>query len=273
MNNHKVILITGASSGIGKSCATFLAEKGHTVYGTSRDLAKFDDMDTPFRPLALDVKDSESVKKAVAQIMEEQGRLDVLVNNAGFALMGSIEESSEEQVMEAYNTNLFGVHRLVKEVLPIMRAQDSGWIISLSSIAGRFGLPFRGIYSSTKAALENMMEALQYEVESFGIKVSLIEPGDVKTDINEHRQKADSMNGNSPYEKSYSKAEKHIVDTVSYGLDPMEVSKRVNEAISTESPAFRYVVGSITQRLSITASHLLPNHVFRQIVKQYMKLD
>lgn len=205
--------------------------------------------------------------------MQDEGRIDVLVNNAGYALMGSVEESSEEQIQAAYNTNVFGVHRLLQEVLPIMRKQHGGWIISMSSIAGRFGLPYRGIYSSSKAALENMMEALQYEVEPFGIHVSIIEPGDVKTNINEHRHRANLINGNSPYAKSFEKAEKHINDTVSEGMDPNEVSKRILEAISTDKPAFRYVVGSITQRLSIAANHILPNHLFRRILKQYMKLD
>ena len=226
-----------------------------------------------FRALELDVRDDTSVQRAVKHILDEQGRIDVLVNNAGYALMGSIEETSEEQMFAAYNTNVIGVQRLLRHILPAMRNQQSGWIISLSSIAGRCGLPFRGVYSSTKAALGNLMESLQYEVEEFGIHVSLIEPGHVKTKINEHRERAARINGHSPYEEAFAKAEKHINDTVTYGMDPKEVSKRISEAISSDTPAFRYVVGTMTQRLSITANQLLPNHVFRQIVRQYMKLD
>lgn len=273
MKKQQIILVTGASSGIGKSCAEFLANQGHIVYGTSRNLGKLASSHANFKALELDVESTESVQKAIATILEEQSRLDVLVNNAGYALMGSIEETSDEQVQKAYNTNVFGVQRLLREVLPIMRSQRSGRIISISSIAGRFGLPFRGVYSSSKAALENMMESLQYEVNGFGIHVSLIEPGDVKTSINDHRESTATKNGKSPYNAAFEKASQHIVDTVDNGMDPMEVSKRVHQAITAKNPDFRYVVGTAAQRLSITANHLLPNHLFRKIVRQYMNLD
>lgn len=221
----------------------------------------------------MDVCDTASVKSGVAHILGHEEGIDVLINNAGYALMGSLEETSESQVQAAFDTNVTGVFRLVQEVLPHMRGKKRGHIMAISSIGGRFGLPFRGIYTASKAALGNMLEALQYEVEPFNIKVTLFEPGDVKTAINEHRHTASLINGESVYNSHYEKAARHIHDTVDHGMDPSEVSAKILEALEAEHPAFRYVVGNVAQRLSIKANQVLPNHVFRQLVRQYMKLD
>lgn len=254
------------------NCAKFLSGQGFRVYGTSRDPGRFP-AGLNFTPLTMDVTDPASVKAAVAAVLDNEQHIDVVINNAGYALMGALEETSEDQVKKTFDTNVIGVFRLIQEVLPSMRAKGSGHIMAIGSIGGHFGLPFRGIYTASKAALGNMLEALQYEVEPFGIKITLFEPGDVKTSINDHRDIASKMNGESIYSGEFEKAARHIHDTVTHGMDPSEISEKVLEALLDEHPAFRYVVGNVTQRLSIKANQVLPNNVFRQLVRQYMKLD
>lgn len=269
----QIVLITGASTGIGFDCAGFLTKKGFKVYGTSRALSKIPTGSVSFHPIEMDVTNSNSVQRAVDSILEKEGRIDVVVNNAGYALMGPVEETSTEQMTKAFETNVMGPHRVIQAVLPTMRRQRSGKIICISSIAGFFGLPFRGVYSATKAALENMMESLQYEVDPFGIRICLIAPGDVKTEINQHRERAALLNGNSPYEHPFAKAARHINDTVTNGMPPRTISNRVYQLIKADNPPFRSVIGTPVQRWSITANNLLPNTWFRRIIKSYMDLS
>src|SRR5437660_2901591 len=171
----QTILVTGASSGIGQSTARLLAERGFTVFGTARkpDSAKRE----PFTMLALDVRSDESVRACVAQVITKSGRLDVLVNNAGYAMMGAAEETSVEEAKAQFETNFFGIVRMVNAVLPGMRAAGAGKIINISSLAGNTAIPFSAFYSASKFALEGYSESLWYEVRPFGITVSLVEPG------------------------------------------------------------------------------------------------
>src|SRR2546422_8420308 len=179
----QTILVTGASSGIGQSTARLLAERGYTVFGTARkpDSAKRE----PFTILALDVRSDESVRACVEQVIAKAGRLDVLVNNAGYAMMGAAEETSVEEAKAQFETNFFGIVRMVNAVLPGMRAAGAGKIINISSLAGNTAIPFSAFYSATKFALEGYSESLWYEVSPFGISVSLVEPGFVNTPIGE----------------------------------------------------------------------------------------
>ena len=163
----KVILITGGSSGIGKSIGTFLHEKGNIVYGTSRNPENISN--SVFELLQLDVRDVESIKKCVSQVIQKSGRIDVLINNAGVGITGPLEEIPTEEIMNNFQTNLFGPIEVMKAVLPQMRQQKSGLIINVTSIAGYMGLPFRGVYSASKGALELITESLRMEVKQFGI--------------------------------------------------------------------------------------------------------
>ena len=178
---NKVVLITGGSSGIGKSVGEFLIQKEFIVYGTSRNPNNIENH--PFQLLALDVNDMNSVKNAINEVIVAEGRLDVLINNAGMGITGSVEETPTEEMRKVFDTNFFGAIDVMKAVLPQMREQKSGLIINVTSIAGYMGLPFRGIYSATKGALEIVTEAIRMEVKGFGIEVTNIAPGDFVTNI------------------------------------------------------------------------------------------
>src|SRR5215471_14080659 len=180
METQLVALVTGASSGIGQATALLLAKSGFTVYGTSRNPEKFGGS---FKWLSLDVRSDASVEAAVQSLLEQAGRIDVLVNSAGFAQVGAIEESSLADVQAQLDTNLLGVIRLIKAVLPVMRRQGSGRIINVSSVVGQVAPPYAGVYATSKFALEGLSEALREEVRPFGVDVSLVEPAVVKTSI------------------------------------------------------------------------------------------
>jgi NAD(P)-dependent dehydrogenase (short-subunit alcohol dehydrogenase family) len=189
-NKKKVVMVTGSSSGIGFETSLLLAKKGFVTYATMRNLAKSNKIielkqkeKLPLEVLKLDVTDDKSVKDAIGKVANEQGRIDVLVNNAGYGLVGPLEELSIEEFKEQFETNVFGVIRVTQLVLPIMRKQRNGTIVNISSIAGRIGFPLTPAYVSSKFALEGLSESVSYELEQFGIKVILVEPGVIKTNF------------------------------------------------------------------------------------------
>jgi len=187
VNNYygHVVLITGASSGIGKAAAEYLMKNGYKVYGTSRkeqaDCTYEGSSGGFIKMLKLDVCSEESIEKAVNCIMKEEGRINILINCAGFGIAGSVEDTSIDEAYKQFDTNFFGVLRMCRSILPIMRAQKKGLIINVSSIAGLISIPYQSMYSASKFAIEAATEALRCEVKPFGINVSLVEPGDTKT--------------------------------------------------------------------------------------------
>ena len=189
----KVVLITGGSSGIGKSIGEFLHYKGFIVFGTSRNPEKVTNSIFPL--VALDVRDTKSIQKAVTQIISETGRLDIVINNAGVGITGPLEEIPMEEIKNNFETNFFGPIEVMKTVLPQMRKQHSGLIINITSIAGYMGLPYRSVYSASKGALELITEALRMEVKSFGIHITNVAPGDFATNIAAGRYHAPVTNG------------------------------------------------------------------------------
>ena len=194
---EKVVFITGGSSGIGKSIGEYLYHKGFVVYGTSRNPERITTSIFPL--LALDVREVQSIQKAVAEVISKAGRIDIVINNAGVGITGPIEEIPTEEIKNNFETNLFGPIEVMKAVLPQMRAQQSGLIINITSIAGYMGLPYRGIYSASKGALELITEALRMEVKSFGIQITNVAPGDFATNIAAGRFHAPLIKG-SAYE-------------------------------------------------------------------------
>jgi NAD(P)-dependent dehydrogenase (short-subunit alcohol dehydrogenase family) len=192
-NNKPVAVVTGSSSGIGYETSLLMARNGFFTYATMRSTDKSNKIIDLKRNerlllevLKLDVTDDKSVKEAIERIVNEQGKIDVLVNNAGYALLGPLEDLSIQEVKEQFETNVFGVIRVTKEILPIMRRQLHGTIVNISSIAGRIGFPLTSAYVSSKFALEGLSESIAYEVEQFGIKVILIEPGVIKTNFDKN---------------------------------------------------------------------------------------
>ncbi len=251
MSNQRVAVVTGASSGIGYETSLTLARNGFVTYATMRSLNKGENIKSaaeeeklPLKIVQLDVTDDESVKDAMQSIISEASGIDVLVNNAGYGLVGALEDLAMEEIKSQYGTNLFGVIRVTQAVLPIMRKQKSGIIVNISSAAGRFAIPGQSAYVSTKFAIEGLTESIAYELEPFGIKVVLIEPGIVKTSMANNMVIAKkSQDPSSPYYRLIENA----VSSIEHGLEtrssPHVVAKVVLKADTSENPNLRYLAG------------------------------
>jgi short-subunit dehydrogenase len=264
----KVVLITGASSGIGKAIGDYLLQKGFVVYGTSRqpDKYKFD-----FPLLQLDVSDTNSIDKAMQTIVSEEGRIDVLINNAGMGITGAIEETPMNEIKKAFDTNFFGVINVCNGALPIMREHKSGLIINISSIAGYMGLPYRGIYSATKAAMTVVSEVLSLETKQFGITIVDVAPGDFATNIAAGRYHTPLFD-DSHYKTHYGKVLQQINDEVDEGLDPLVMAEAIYKIIQKKSPRMRYRIGTFMQRYAIFIKRLLPDRVYEKMLMKHYKL-
>ncbi|GGE11582.1 SDR family oxidoreductase [Psychroflexus salis] len=265
----QVILITGASSGIGKITAEFLVEKNFKVYGTSRNSNIESQNKVEF--IQLDLNDSVSIKKAVNQIIQKEGKLDILINNAGVGITGPVEETPIEAAKEHFQTNFFGVMELTQEVLHYMQKQPNGQIINITSIAGYMGLPFRGYYSASKSALITLTEALRLELKNTKIKVSCLAPGDFATNIASGRFTV-KPNQESTYYKAYAESLKLMNAHVNEANDPIEVAKTIYTIIQKEHPKVNYKVGSTLQKFSVFLKGILPNKVFEKMLAKHYKL-
>jgi short-subunit dehydrogenase len=235
----QVALVTGASSGIGAAIARLFQQRGFAIFGTSRNVDQAPSHEFPM--LKLDVNSDASVKACVDEVLLRAGRVDVLVNNAGYALTGAAEETSIEEAKEQFETNFFGVVRMVKAALPGMRAAKAGKIINIGSLAGLMSIPYNGFYCGTKFALEAYSEALWYEVKPFGIGVSLIEPGFVHTAINEALRVAGEPL--AAYDGPRDRAIAAVDRSVNKGISPELVAKAVLRAAQSKAPRLRYRVG------------------------------
>jgi len=266
---NKVVLITGASSGLGKAIADHLHAFGYIVYGTSRK-----QMTPPagWNPLVMDVTDRESVNKAVAAVLEARGRIDVLINNAGFGLAGPAEFFTEEEMHQQLETNFFGMVRVCQAVLPSMRQQKSGTIINFSSIGGIAGLPFQSFYSASKFAVEGFSEALMQEVRPFGIRVVVIEPGDFHTAFTDNRRPSSGTHTNGVYSDMFRKTSAIFESDERNGCQPEKIAKAVARILRRKSPAFRYPVGKIDQLLFVVLRHILPGNLYLKILASHYGL-
>ncbi len=265
----KVVLITGGSSGIGKSIGEFLHQKGFVVYGTSRNPEKITNSIFPL--VALDVRDKQSIVNCVAEVIQKSGRLDIVINNAGVGITGPIEEIPTEEIRNNFETNLFGPIEVMKAVLPQMREQKSGLIINITSIAGYMGLPYRGIYSASKGALELITEALRMEVKSFGIQITNVAPGDFATNIAAGRYHAPVIKG-SAYEVPYGNTLKEMDSHVDSGSNPNEMAEAIFSIIKTDKPKVHYKVGAFLQKFSIVLKRILPDTVYEKMLMNHYKL-
>ncbi len=268
MQESKVVLITGASSGFGKETASLLVDRGFKVYGTSRNPSA---QATGGRQkiLQLDVDSDESVDTCVKQLLEEAGRLDVLVNNAGYVLTGGVEETSVEEAKAQFETIFFGAVRMVKAVLPTMRKQGSGQIVNISSIAARLPVPFEPYYAAGKAALLSWSEALRYEVKNFGIRVSVLEPGFFRTNLGYTMK--DAKNRIGDYDRMRKLARSALDDDFEKGRDPKIVAETILRIIESKAPRLEYVVGREKRYLTIRS--LVPRSTFEGVARKHWKLD
>ncbi len=248
MTREKVALVTGVSSGIGRATATLLSGRGFRVFGTMRRPSETNERLGDMELLRLDVRDEDSVRSCVGTVLDEAGRIDALVNNAGYTLMGSLEETSIEEVKQVFETNFFGVLRMSQAVLPIMREQKSGRIANISSVLGFLPAPYMGIYAASKHALEGYSESLDHEVRQFGIRVSLIEPEFTRTSLGQNAQQAGQLLGT--YASERNRALDAIRESIADGDDPVTVASVILEALTSRSPRLRYPAGREAKFLS-----------------------
>jgi NAD(P)-dependent dehydrogenase (short-subunit alcohol dehydrogenase family) len=249
--NQKVAIVTGSSSGIGLDASVTLAQNGFLKYATMRNLDKSSIVNAaaekeqlPIKIVQLDVTDDHSVKDAIRAIVSEAKRIDVLVNNAGFGLVGAFEDLSIDEIKDQYETNVFGLIRVTQAVLPIMREQKSGIIVNISSGAGLFGYPGGSAYVSSKFAIEGLSESISYELDQFGIKVVLIEPGFIKTNFSNAMVIATkAQDPNSPYSPMMQKIQTSSNEMAKNGSSVDVVSKAILKAVTSERPNLRYLAG------------------------------
>ena len=265
----KTILITGGSSGIGKSMGEFLIKKGFNVYGTSRFPEKY--TDSLFPILKLDVTKPDSIRACVETLLAKTNTIDVLINNAGVGITGPLEEIPMAEMKNNFETNFFGPIGMINAVLPSMRAQKSGLIINITSIAGYMGLPFRGVYSASKGALELITEAYRMELKPFGINMTNIAPGDFSTNIAAGRYHA-PLKDDSPYNSTYGTTLDLLNDHVDDGEDPLIMAKIVYRIIHTKNPKIHYKIGAFLQKFSIVLKRLLPDHCYERLLMSFYKL-
>lgn len=270
MAERKVILVTGASSGIGKAVAAALIAKGHNVFGTSRKVENGAVIDGVYF-LRMDVSIESEVTEGVKTLLSKSdGRLDVVVNNAGLGMVGPVENVSDQEAREIFDTNVFGVLNVCRTTIPHLRKAGGGYIINITSLAAQMGLPFRGIYSSSKFAVEGFTESLSQEVQQFGIKVVLIEPGDFKTNININRKVAAFV---SPeYISQNEDTLRQISQEVANAPTPEAIGRRITLIIEDNRPFLRYRTANTLQRFSLTLMRTLPGRWFEYLVMKHYKM-
>jgi NAD(P)-dependent dehydrogenase (short-subunit alcohol dehydrogenase family) len=266
---NKVILITGISSGFGKQTAQLLAKQGHSVYGTVRTECETADINV----LKMDLTDFESIKRAVKTVIEREGRIDVLINNAGMHTGGPIETTLPENIKLQMDTSFMGMVYLTREVLPAMRDQGGGIIINVSSIGGLMGIPFQGFYSASKFAIEGFSEALRMEVRKFNVKVVVINPGDFHTGNSANRRKFLAPTGTEdPYQNQFQRTLSVIENDEEYGWDPVILARKLVKIVESKNPGHRYIVASSDQKLAVLLKRILPGKLFMRILSDHYKI-
>jgi NAD(P)-dependent dehydrogenase (short-subunit alcohol dehydrogenase family) len=280
MQVEKVALVTGSSSGIGFETALLLSKSGFHTYASMRNLEKSKNIteivnteNLPLRVIQLDVNDDISVKNAINKIIAENGRIDVLINNTGYGLFSPIEDIPLDQVKEQFETNFFGVVRLVKEVLPVMRKQRNGIIVNVSSGAGRVAIPVSSAYVATKFALEGLSESMRYELKEFGINIIIIEPGVIRTNFVENMKTAGTRSrSESPYADLIGRTLKGFGGLMDNSSPPKLVAEAILNAITSKEPEIRYEVGddakSIMKVRKSTSDKEFENWMYESILQE-----
>lgn len=265
----KIIFITGATSGLGQACAEHLAAQGHTVYGTGRRL-----MENSGRVkfIHMDVTKPESVNQAIAQVVKEQGRIDVVLNNAGMGIGGAAELATLEEINLQMNTNFMGTVHVCSAVLPHMRKAKQGTIINFSSLGGVMGLPFQAFYSASKFAIEGYSEALSLEVKPFNIKICLIEPGDFATGFTASRVLSETTQKSDVYGTQFAKTLKNIEKEEQNGFKPIQLAKVVAHIVNCNHPKFRYKVGNAVQVGFAKSKTWIPSRSYQFLLRIFYNM-
>jgi len=266
MSSSDVVLVTGASSGIGRASARLLCRSGRRVFGTSRNPDRVDPVDG-VTMVRLDVRDDGSVEACVAEVLDRAGRIDMLVNNAGYTLTGPAESASIEQVRSQFDTNFYGAIRMTNAVLPDMRERGSGKIAFVSSIAGFVGVPFLGVYSASKYALEGYAESLYHEVAGLGVHVSIVEPGFVRTNLPEAIVAAEHEI--PAYASALERWDAAIARQVENADEPEIVALTLLVVAEADRPRLRYRVGEDAQELAERKRHMPESALVREVARRF----
>jgi NAD(P)-dependent dehydrogenase (short-subunit alcohol dehydrogenase family) len=269
---QRVVLITGASSGIGLACGKHLAERGFRVYGTSRrgEAGTPAPLPQAMTMIPMDVTSEPSVNDAVREVASREGRLDIVVNNAGFGYAGPVEFSTAEEARRQFDVNVFGVLRVCRAALPIMRAQRAGYIVNIGSIAGVIAVPFQGLYSASKFALEGLSEALRLEASPFGVRVTILEPGDFRTAFTANRRRTEEIG--ECYRTTCEAALERMAQDEQHGRSPLPVARLVLKIVNTPAPRLRYTAGPAEQRAAVWCNRWLPNGIVERGLRAYYRL-
>lgn len=278
-NKQRVAVVTGSSSGIGLETSVLLAENGFHTYAAVRNLEKSKTLiDTaenevlPLQAIELDVSNDTSVRDAINKILQEKKRIDVVVNNAGYSLVGPLEDSSMNEIKAQFETNFFGPVRVMQAVIPTMINQKYGSIVNISSLGGRIAFPIDSAYHATKFALEGLSESLQYEVGQFGIKIILIEPGVVKSHFwHNLKMSSKSQRSDSQYLGMMQKINAGFASLVENGTPPEEVAKVILNAIMSEHPEFRYVIGNDAATLLEARKNMTDAEFQKMVIKSIIQ--
>lgn len=265
----KIILVTGSSSGIGHAIASHLASVGHRVYGTSRSQSSKRPSEG-FELIKMDVTNAEEVQEGIEAIVTLEGRLDVLINNAGLGMAGPLENTSDEEARLIFDTNVFGVLNTCRFASSHLRA-SKGYVINVTSLGGVFGLPYRGIYCASKFAVEGISEVMSMEMKPHGVKVVIIEPGDFKTNINRNRLNAQNVDMETY--PDFQVVLNQIHQEVKGALDPHLIAKRVESILATSNPKLRYRVATPLQRFSVYLKRFLPGRRFERMLSKHYSLS
>jgi NAD(P)-dependent dehydrogenase (short-subunit alcohol dehydrogenase family) len=284
MMNQKVAAVTGSSSGMGYETSLILARNGFHTYATMRkvdgggggskqiiDIAKNENL--PLQVIQLDVNNDKSVTEAINRIANEKGRIDVVINNAGYDLMGALEETSIDEIKAQFETNFFGAVRVMQAVIPMMRKQGEGIIVNITSLGGRISFPLNSPYHATKFALEGLSESIQYELEPFGIKIIVIEPGGVGSNFLKNLKMVTKTSdpSNSPYRSIQSSMSEYFKQWAQNLTHPSEVAKVILQAVTTDNPDFRYVVGK-DAAMALETRRNMSDREFQNLIKKQINL-
>ncbi|MEJ0096487.1 MAG: SDR family oxidoreductase [Methylocella sp.] len=267
----RVALVTGASSGLGRAIATELHGAGYRVYGTSRKVAGKDNPYGAFNLITMDVDQDDSVEAAIASIVEREGGLDVVVSNAGMHLAGALEDTSSREALAQFQTNFFGAHRVCRASLPHLRARQRAHIVVIGSLAGVLAIPFQGMYSAAKFALEGYCESLRMELRGTGVRVAIAEPGDFATGVTAARQQTIASGEGSVYRAAFKAAMAVIEKDETGGGDSALVGRLVKRIVDTDKPALRYKVGAFLQTAVARAKPLIPPATLEAIIADHYK--
>ena len=270
---QQIALITGASSGIGKATAHTLATHGYSVFAAARRLDRLEAMRSEnIEPLVLDVTSEASVNDAIEHIAQQRGRVDVLVNAAGYAAFGALEEVTNEQAQRQFDVNVFGLMRMVRATLPLMRQHHSGRIINVSSIQGKVAAPMVGWYSASKYAVEGLSDALRVEVAPFGIKVVVIEPGSTTSEFSDVAlQELHATSHLDAYKKRSLALESFMTGSARHAHDPEIIAQTIYKAVTTQQPRTRYAAPAEARRLVLLrriASDRLVDRVYSRMLPE-----